>query len=303
MKNTSYSENLIKRVETAKPLSEEEYAKIFISILPCIEEYDSSITIVKKFIENSNFDGKLVDMLSIGAGTGNFEERIVRELNVNLNYIYAIEPNEGHVINLQNKLTNLDVNFDVDTSYFSSDYELDGSRTSGKTLHNDMKFDIVLISYSINCFNNPCDIVNHASKFLRAGGKILIIHQGESAVSEVYSYLLINSDPQVFSADKTISDMSMTDKIITSGMLEKYPELDVKTMEEPAYTLVDDFIRNNKDMADRFNIVSLFLQANFLHLSEASQKYVYDCISNTCSLIDNRYYMCHPVVGIIVSRP
>ena len=288
--------------ERATPLSEQEYAQVFTSILPCIEEYDSSMIIAKKFCKSNDFDFKPIDMLSIGAGTGNFEERLVKEINLKLNYIYAVEPNLDHASSLKDKLAKLGAKNDIDTSYFSTDFQLKSPTISDKLRDNDLKFDFILMSYSVNCFSDPCAIVNHASNFLRANGKMLIVHQGESAVSEVYTYLLNRSDPEVFSSDKTISNMSMTDEFIVSGLRKEYPMLNVSSLVEPAYTLVDDFIRRNVTRPDRFNIISLFLQANYLHLSEAAQEYVYDCIADTCELLHERYYMRHPVVGIIVCK-
>ena len=112
-------------LETVPPLTIEGYTKTFARFMSQSNQYDIQASISRNFVLENNFDTEAVYMLSIGAGIGNFEAMLVREQGLKLEYIYAIEPNPAHVPLLETELKGLGAQYDIDTSFFSKEFEFE----------------------------------------------------------------------------------------------------------------------------------------------------------------------------------
>ena len=282
--------------ETAAPLTIEGYARTFARLVANSTEYDLMASISKKVILENNFDKEPVRMLSIGAGRGQFEAMLVRKLGLNLGYIYAIEPNTIHAQLLEIELKSLDAQYDIDTSFFNKEFEIESKY---ETAENPL-FDLILISHSLYSFEDPFGAVSHAVKFLNPRGKILIFHQGETASCEMYTYMINRSDPNIFNNSLTLSNHTLTASKITSFIQVEHPELVVSVQEEITHMCVDEFVRDMNGSGND-EIVSFFLQAEYQDLSEEARKHVYEIVIKHCDVVNDKYLIRHPCAGIIIS--
>lgn len=285
-------------LETAPPLTEEEYAQTF-AVFGEDPSGIRSSKIADTFISENNLRDNPVSLLSVGAGTGNFEVEMVRELGLNLGYICAIEPNKEHVIKLEQALQGLGVEYDVDTSFFDKNFCFEQE-------HQD-KFDVILFCQSLYGFADPHGAVLHATNFLKPTGKMLILIQGEGAKPDVFSYLVGRSDPQVFSPRKCFGDHSLTAEQIASKLREtsrdlkqESRDLKITTMQDLRYIDVDEFVRRT-GTAERDFKVDFMLQARYERLSEEARRVVYDMVVDGCDVVQGRYKLRNMCGGIVVS--
>ena len=279
-------------LETAPPLTEEEYARVFSNFKDISTEYDAMAGIASTFITENKFNENPVKMLSVGAGRGNFELKMVQELGLKIEYIYAVEPNAKHVSELHSVLGGLGLEYKVSSSFFDTKFQLEDSKCD--------KFDFILFSHSLYGFDDSRGSVLHASKFLKPGGKMLIFNQGEDATAAIFTYLADRSDPEIFSPDKCIGDHSLTAEKIISQLEEDSSNLTISAMRERVYEDVDDFVRR-VDTPQRNYKINFFLQAEYEKLSEETQNHIYKMVAENCDVIQGRFQWRHWSIGIIVS--
>ena len=280
--------------EKVAPLTMKEYARTFEALVTREStEYDIMAKVAGKLISDNNFDKVPVDMLSIGAGRGQFEQRLVKELGLKLGYIYAVERNEAHVKLLRPALKTLDVKHDVDPSFFNTDFEL--METCA-----DYKFDLIMFSHSLYAFQDPYGVIEYSSKFLKPTGKIWIFHQGGPGVCDkLYSFLIDNSDPDMFNTQLTHLNHSLTAEKIEAHFKDHHPEKKVVRVEETAHIDVDNFVRAEEEDRDD-DIVTFFLQADYRKLSLEARKFVYETVVSNCEIMQNKYVLRHPCAGIVI---
>ena len=286
---------MARRLETTPPLSQEEYARTFATVIAKTTEYTAMKNIAKSVITDNKLDTSPIHMLSVGAGTGGFEMDLVRELGLKLNYICAIEPNYDHGVVLETALRNLDVEYDINRSFFSKDFEFSEESKAAK-----LSFDLILFSHSLYGFDDPDGAVAHATNFLKPNGKILVLHQGAPGSADLFTFLTSKSDPKIFSARKTFVDHSLTAETIISRLKENYPNIPMKVFQEKTYVDVDSFVRKTSE-PNRDNVISFFLQAEYKDLSEEAQEDIYKMVVGKCTVIDGKYFRAHLCVGIVLS--
>jgi ubiquinone/menaquinone biosynthesis C-methylase UbiE len=289
--NFTMAENL----ETTPPLSEEGYARTFATLAAITTEYTAMMNIARKVIHDNQFDTKPVRMLSIGAGTGYFEARLVRELGLKLEYIFAVEPNPEHVAALEDSLKSLNVQHDISRAFFDRNFEFNEQFKAPEQC-----FDFILFSHSLYRFDDPFEAITLATNFLKPTGKMLIIHQGEPSSAELFNYLVKKSNPKIFSAKKCIGDHSLTAEKMMSHFHENHADIPMTIVKESTFVDVDSFIRKSGDPGSD-HVVSFFLQAEYKDLSEEAKDSVYDIVASDCKLINGKYFRRHMCVGIVLS--
>ena len=285
---------MTKRLETVAPLNLEEYARTFARLVTHTTEYEVMASISRNFILENNFDTEAVHMLSIGAGRGNFETMLVRELGLKLGYIYAIEPNAVHVPLLETELKSIGAKYDIDTSFFNKEFEFDEKYESPL-------FDIIMLAHCLYTFEDPFGAVSHAVKFLKPHGKILIFHEGESVCSELYTYMLNRSDPNIFNSRLTHGDHTLTAKKIASYIRDTHPELLATATYGSCYYDVDEFVREEDESRRNDDLITFLLQAHYQELSKEARRDVYEIVMKNSDVVDGKYFARHVCAGIIVS--
>ena len=280
------------KLESAPPLTEEEYARVFSVFANISDEYEVMARMASTFITKNKFNENPVKMLSVGAGRGNFELKLVRELGLKLDYIYAVEPNAKHVSELHSILGSLGTEYDISSSFFNTEFQFEESKCD--------KFDFILFSHSLYGFKDSRGSVHYASKFLKPEGKLVIFNQGEGATAAIFTYLMDKSDPKIFSPGQCIGDHSLTATKIMSQLKEDSSNLTISTMRERCYEDVDDFVRRVNSPERNYKI-DFSLQAEFDKLSEEAKNHIYDMVVKNCDVIQGRYQWRHWCVGIVVS--
>ena len=288
---------MTQHLETTPPLSEEGYARTFATLVAITTEYTAMSKIARQVITDNDFDKKPVRMLSIGAGTGHFEQELVKELGLKLEYIFAIEPNKKHVVELETALKSLEVKYDISKSFFNKEFKFDEEGEPGVQV---TQFDLILFSHCLYVFDDPYEVVMHATNFLEPSGKIIMFNQGDPSGAELFTYLENKSDPSIFPAGKTINNHSLTAGKIISHFRTNSPDLPISVLEEASHINMDSFIRKTGGPGND-HVVSFLLQAEYGDLSREAQDRIYEIAAEQCELIDGKYWRRHPCVGIVLS--
>ena len=285
-------------LEIVTPFNFEEFARTFsaLSQPSRSNEYDIMAQIAQTVIQQNNLHQKPVKLLSVGAGTGSFEKKMVQDLGLKLKFIYAVEPNPIHVAQLRLSLEELNCKFLIDTSFFDHNFKILGSSDN-----EDEGFDMILMSHSLYAFADPLRASVHSLNFLKTNGVLLIINQGDTACAEMFDYLLQRSDPNVFSVQLTIEDHALTANKLAAFFRSQRPDISVDLIEEVARIDMDEFIRADDATRDD-DIISFYLQAEYRKLSKKARKDVYDIVRKHCEVIGGRYSLRHTNVGLVVSN-
>jgi SAM-dependent methyltransferase len=191
-------------------------------------------------------------------------------------------------------MKSLGMEFDIIKSEFNGEFEFNFKK------ENKEKYDLILFSHSLYGIEDPHGAVIHATKFLKPGGKMLIIIAGESIESDLQRLLESKSDPNVFSASKAIQDNTLTAEKILFQLQEGSSELSLSVMKEQAYEEVDDYVRR-KDVPGCDDTISFFLQVEHSSLSEETKQQMYQMVVDQCTLVDGKYSLVLINHGIIVS--
>ena len=286
-----------RKPERAVPLTMEGYARRFeLLVTRTSTEYDIMTRFTRSVISDNNFDEEPVKMLSVGAGRGHFEKRMVEELGLKLEYIYAIEPNPAHLGLLETALNSINAKYDIDPSFFDEKFAFNGNCAV-----KDQKFDFILFSHSLYAFQDPHGAVNHAVNFLKPGGKIVIFSHGGPDISDhLYNYVLERSDPEIFNTKLTQVNHGLTAQSIAAFMQEGRSDLNVKLMQDTAHIDVDEFVRGEENEREG-GLISFFMQCEYRDLSEEARKEVYDIVVPYCELKGDRYMIRHLCAGVIIS--
>lgn len=257
------------------PLSEPEYAKCFRTFLDRSHEYDYMLNIVD-YIETKS-DGSTT-ILSIGAGTGYFDEQVLNKLKHKVNY-YALEPNPIHITELTERLNKTTHNIKIIQDYFSTSSSFD------------LKFDYILISHCLYPIRNPFNVLHHAISFLNDDkSKLLLFHQGDvgmvNFVNKFNKFLKFSSEPY---AKHDYSSKDIIEYL-------KYNHIKHDLYLLPAYIDLSDVFTNEELLHD---MVTFYIQTNTKLLpKELFDEMVEDIKAHTMS--DMKYN--HPTGMIIISN-
>ena len=286
-----------KELETVPPLTRKRYAETLADFHSRIDEHDIlAREVMKNFISDNGLDKKPVRMMSIGPGVGVMEKSLVEKSGLQLEYIYAIEPNSSHTEMLKSALESLGVKYDIDTSFFDKDFRF-GEKFGSP------KFDFIFLSHVLYGFDDPYGAIPRLIEFLKPGGKIFIILiQEKDLVVELFKYLVENSDPSIFSADLALQDNAFTAEKVTRYLRLKCPKLAVSTLEYRALVNMDKFVRGyKKGELGNDETITFFLQAEFKNLSVTAKKDIHEIVWKHCEIVDDRYLVKSYCACVVVS--
>ena len=128
------------------PLTEEEYTAAFKTFCSKTTEYERMLDMMKPVVES--FKGEAINLMSIGAGTGCFENDLVTKLGLNVSYFHAVEPSKDRGEQLKKKVISWDnTKLIVDQNYFTKNYETE------------LKFDLILMSHCLYSIDNVDQVI------------------------------------------------------------------------------------------------------------------------------------------------
>ena len=258
-----------------KPITDEEYAQLYIT-LKRRSDQDAIIRngTMKSIL--SKYDGKTIDVMSIGAGIGWLEDEIIKHPHLKVNSMLAIEPNPEHAEKLREKSTTWNDTIGiVDTSYFNENY--DTAR----------KFDVILIIHSIYYVENPADAIIKLRSFLKPGGHVLVAVRGEKGgydlITRVYKHYKIAPSAIIFGG--VCNAAMLTDRFKKNGI--KYQVQEVMALHD-----VSDFIEK-KAVPFANDCISFLIHTMYENLDRELQNDIYKFVKDYVILKDNRYMFGH----------
>ena len=141
------------------------------------EDYISNhIQLLLKGVEY--LDCPSVSVMSVGAGHGYYEKQLATEVEFNIDYILAVEPNKCFEGELRENLNSTGSKFRIDLCKFDENYESNES------------FDLIIFQHSLYYMKNPVASLKRAKKLLKEGGKIVVLIAGEQGISRQISLTL-----------------------------------------------------------------------------------------------------------------
>ena len=159
------------------PLTEEEYSHAFKAFLRCSDHLSDMLGLIEPVV--ASFSGKPVSVMSIGAGTGCFEDEMVRKLGLKISHFHAVEPNKDlHKLLTQTMLSWQNVKFKIEEKYFTEEYE---------TRH---KFDLILMSHCLYNMDNVPKVLSKARSLLEENGKLAVFIHSEIGGPELYKHAI-----------------------------------------------------------------------------------------------------------------
>lgn len=257
-------------MQFVKPLTEKEYVECFKYFSERSHEYEDMLELFTMVIDNLN--KRSIEILSIGAGTGVFEEQIIKISNVKIN-ITCLEPNINHIPMLEKR------NFIVIPEYLSVETKID------------KKFDLVLMSHCLYPIKKPIEMIIKSMEFLNSTGKLIIFHQSSIGMYQFISKIW----PLINFIDQPIADHSLSIEQIVMD-LKNRPSFNYRLTHGYVSSWIDvkDIIQNNIDITH--HLLTFFSQTNTKNLdSEIFNKMIQKIKSN----IYDEYKYLHPT-GILI---
>ena len=252
----------------------------FCMVLQTSTEYAQIINLAKPLIEE--FQVRAIDLMSIGAGTGCLENDLIKLNHLNLNSFLAIEPNAHQLEKLKQTVASWGMaNIQMDPRSFDETYETC------------KRFDIILMSHSMYCMENPLAVILKARSLLKRGGKLIIFIQTEEGGHEIYTRMM-----QEVTMQHPINDHFVTSKSISEALEKNGIKHDVKIGQ--SHIDVTDFIERNSTPTFDDNITFL-LQSDYSGLKEDLQKSIYEIVRERTILAENGKYMFSHPTGMVIA--
>ena len=267
------------QTQVCRPLTEKEYAQVFSTFMDSSTEYPQIMKLSKPLVDE--FEGKAIDLMSIGAGTGCIENDLIKQHNLNVKSFIAIEPNEAHLEKLKQTVAAWgNIKMEIDSRYFDEKYE---------TLK---RFDMILMSHSMYCMDNPVAVIIKAKSLLKSDGKLVIFSQTEKGGHELYARM-----KQEVDMDRPINNHFVTSKFISKALRNNAIKHDVKM--GPSHIDVTDFIKRRITPKCNDNITFL-LQTDYLSLSGDLQEAIYEMVRERVTTTENGKQMFSHPTGMVV---
>ena len=141
------------------PLTVEEYTAVLNTFNATTTQFQCQLDLIEPVVDS--FKGKLIDFMSIGAGTGCFENDLVTKLGLNVSYFHAVEPNEEFHKQIEKMVIGWnDIRLKVDQSYFTENYQIDH------------KYDLILMSHCLYQMSNIDLVLLKAISLLKSQGML-----------------------------------------------------------------------------------------------------------------------------------
>eukprot|EP00794_Sanderia_malayensis_P009618 gene9618-10601_t len=255
------------------PLNEEEFSKLFQSFQKATGDYDTMSELMVPLLKQLERRPP-IKLMSIGAGDGIFEDKLVKQFGLKVEYFHGVEPDCGRREKLQEivKTWELTTECFIDHRLFDEDFK------------SDTKFDLILMSHVLYSIPRPTEAILRAKTLLKKEGKLVILHatkQGFSAVAQKVNVLFDDTTPRLGDEEVVIEDLA--EELRGLGVEYKY-------FEAPSHNDFTDFITkqggdsDEKGVFARNDAISFLLQTRFEKLPAALQSEIYDYVKNACTV-------------------
>eukprot|EP00112_Aurelia_sp_Birch-Aquarium-sp1_P011309 Seg2379.4 transcript_id=Seg2379.4/GoldUCD/mRNA.D3Y31 product="Carnosine N-methyltransferase 2" protein_id=Seg2379.4/GoldUCD/D3Y31 len=255
-----------------KPLTPEEYQKDFQAFIESTTQHEYMLGMIGPVVES--FKGEAIDLMSIGAGTGCFENDLITKLGLNVSYFHAIEPNEDHREQLKQKMVSWEnIKFTVDQNYFTENYEIKH------------KFDLVVMAHCLYSMDNVDQVILKARSLLNDDGKLAIFVKSDEGITELYEHMI----KYVKYSAKPISDEAVCSKSVCEILTSN--SIDFVLKEGVISHDITDFVKQINTTAANA-VISFVLQTRFENLPQDVQNILYEMVMQRvkCNNIEQSMY-------------
>lgn len=194
-------------------------------------------------------------MLSIGAGTGQVEKRLIEAIQAKELHISAIEPNHKLATELRNNLPDLEI---IPSTY--EDAQLGAKR-----------YDLILLSHSIYYLKDPKTALSECYDRLNTGGTLMIINESVHGIHDFRKHFnghenMLFSDEKVQTILHTLPGSVSTRYVIDGHIDTEYlqsmlpfilPQYDVAYIESIKADVMDYAIKTYGNQIYQPSIVFL----------------------------------------------
>ena len=262
-------------------LTEDEYAQCYKPFLQCSDNLEDMVSLIEPVV--ASFSGKPVSIMSIGAGTGYFEDELVRKLDLKVSHFHAIEPNKDHQRLLKKTMRSWqNVKFTIEEKYFTDEYETQ------------YKFDLILMCHCLYNMENIPTVLSNACSLLEENGKLIAFIHSEIGAAELYNHAINN----VKYLSPPLGDQSVTSESVCKMLTDLSVSHVVR--ERPCTLDVTDFLKKQHLGND---VISFLIQTRIEKLAEELQKDLYEMVSKRAKSNRNgRYLLPTPTVMIVASK-
>lgn len=271
--------------ESKKPiyptLDDREYAEVYATLVKNSPEYREVIPLLISPIMKE-FNNRPIQLLSIGAGTGCFEDDLIKNFGMNVEYFYGIEPNKQHRDQLKERVSNWNIDHTVDQSCFTKDFVTD------------KRFDLIIMSHVLYCVNDVAGTLVKVNSLLKPNGKVVIFHQSDRGGCELYNFFIKHAELSC----RSIGDHAISSSHIVDFLKEN--EILYEVAFGPCAIDVSEFIekRASKNACD---VVTFMLQTRYEDLHLQLKEDLYAMVKQGSKLTeDGKYLFNHPTVMIVI---
>lgn len=263
-------------------LTAEEYTRLFASYQNDTDEYSDMVSLIEPFLHD--FKGKHVDFMSIGAGTGCFEDALIKEKGLLVEYYYAVEPNDVRRADLERIVPTWNTDYFIDDRKFAGDFEIKTTK----------RFDLILISHAMYFFREPWRAILRARSFLKPGGVLLVLNMTEVGYADVqrefFKVAQITGTP-IYSSEVTTKSMSqeLDQASVPHKVVTKESRLDVT-----------DFIKKRETPTANV-LVDIIICTRYADLPENIQSVVYEAMNERSSEENGKVLFSYDI-GVIEIR-
>ena len=260
-------------------LNEQEYSETFLSFLRVTPEKEVMCALTNPILDS--FNQKRLHLMSIGPGTGCFENSMIRDYGMSLEYFYGIEPSPELLKELEGVVTNWNVKYFIDKTYFTPEYDIKE------------RFDLIFMAHCLYAMPNVVDIICHAKSFLKPNGKLLIFNQSVTGSCEVHRKLL-SIAPLGKPGVNINESVSMED--VCSLLQEKGVTFYIR--EKTSHIDLSDFIAKRDN-----NVVSFMVHTIYEKLPHSIQSEIYDFVKDRCTNPEpGKYLLPHPAMMMVIEQ-
>ena len=232
------------KIGLVRPLDYAAYDRVYNKVLfPNSTEYrraDGSEGPMLYFVKEIIKESRPKTIVSIGAGTAEYDAELLRSADCSVENYLVIEPNPNHARLLYDNLSKASVGR-VTVIEESFDPSFDLRKLDG------LEADFIMFAHSLYFIHEPGKAVEHALKFLSKAGKLLVQHQAnDTKVRQMYQefneLLDLEWDPALARQDHLITTKTISDELAQLGISHKVNQ-------EPASFFVDSFHNDDDDTA------------------------------------------------------
>eukprot|EP00794_Sanderia_malayensis_P009616 gene9616-10599_t len=216
-----------------------------------------------------------IKLMSIGAGNGIFEDKLIKQFGLKVEYFHGVEPDCGRREKLQEivKTWELATESFIDHRLFDEDFK------------SDTKFDLILMSHVLYSIPGPTEAIIRAKTLLKKEGKLKV------------KVLFDETTPCLANGEVVIEDIA--EELHALGVEYKY-------FEAPFQNDFSDFItrqggdNDEKGVFARNHVISFLLQTRFEKLPADLQSEICHLVKNACTVqygANNmkKYFHVHPM--------